>query len=204
MPALLRVRSRWSGFSGAPGYTVMHFRDFGTGDTGGSDPNAADAAAAVARVRTFMGSVSAICPPVVQIQVEGDVDLINSDNGQLIESYSVTPPSSVTGAATGGYSAASGAVVNWRTSVIRNGRRIRGRSFLVPLASSQYGNDGLLIPTALTRLRDAADALRITTSSPDLCVFARPTTAGGTDGTLAVVTGSSVPSMVAVLRSRRD
>lgn len=204
MPAILRVKARWSGFNGGPGYSVLHFRDFGTGDGGGSDPAAADAAAAVARCATFFGSVAQICPPVVTITIEPDVDLIDSANGQLIESFSVTAPAGAVGQATGSYSAASGAVVNWRTGGIRNGRRIRGRTFLVPLASSQYGSDGQLIPAALTRLRGAADALRITTSSPDLVVFARPSTAGGTDGTLSVVTGSNVPPLAAILRSRRD
>lgn len=182
----------------------MHFRDFGTGDGGGSDPAAADAASATTKVRTFMAQVSAVVPAIVTLTIDPVVDLLDSADGKLLDSFTTPTIAPLVGSGTASYASTSGAVVNWRTNGIRNGRRIRGRSFLVPLSASQYGNDGQLIPAARTRLQDAATALADRTGTPDLVVFARPTSAGATDGTLSVVTAASVPSLVAVLRSRRD
>lgn len=201
---ILRVKTRWSGFNGAPGYTVMHFRDFAGDGAGGTDPGAGDAAAAVAKVRSFIGVVGSHVPPVVQLQVEGDVDLIDAETGELQDTFSVTAPSLVTGVGGTAYSAASGAVVNWRTGGVRRGRRVRGKSFLVPLSNSSYGTNGQLLPTVQSALQTAATTLAGSTSTPDLGVFTRPSSSGATDGSFFVCTGATVPSLAAILRSRRD
>jgi len=204
MPTLLKVSTKWTGFSGAPGYTNLYFRDFGTGDGSGSDPDVAQAQAAADRVRAFFQLLSGSFPAAVRINVEGTVDTIDSATGELVGSLSVTAPATVSGSATGGYSAASGAVVTWRTAGIRKGRRIRGRTFLVPLASTAYEVDGTLATTIRGNIVSAATTLSDSTLTPDLGVWARPSVSGATDGQWAAVTGSTVPDMSAVLRSRRD
>lgn len=204
MTQLARVRSRWQGFNGAPGYTVLHFRDFGAGDGGGGDVDAAMALGAVTRTFDFMRAFPALLPAVVNIQVEGTVDVIEDTTGELVNSFNVAPPAAVQGTAASNYSAASGAVVNWRTGGIRNGRRIRGRSFIVPLAIGAYSLSGQLSPASQTTLQNAATALANAALTPDLMVYARPTSAGAVDGTAAVVTSAQVPTLGAILRSRRD
>lgn len=204
MVNILRVTARWSGFVGAPGYTVLHFRDFGTGDGPGGEPDAAQALAAAERARTFFASVATLLPNSVTIQVQSEVDMLEDTTGQLQDSFSVAPPAVVTGTGgTGGYAAAAGAVVNWRTASFRNGRRIRGRTFLVPLAGGSYQSDGTLNDTFRTTLVNAAQALTDSAGSPDLGVYSRPT-AVGTDGRWVIATGSTVPDMAAMLTSRRD
>jgi len=94
--------------------------------------------------------------------------------------------------------------VNWRTNQIRNGRRVRGRSFLVPLAGSAFEGNGTLSASTLTSLKSAADTLRTAAGTTQLGVYARPTTKDATDGLWAQVTANTVPDMGAVLRSRRD
>lgn len=182
----------------------MHFRDFNTGEAG-SDPNgAADALAAVTRVHTFFTAIRSALPGSVRLDVEPEVDMIESTDGKLVDSFAVAPPAQISGSGVTTYSAAAGAVVNWRTAGVRNGRKVRGRTFLVPIATGVYGADGNLTPAIRTTLQTAADALRDRTGTPDLCVYGRPTTKGATDGVVHVVISASVPSMSAILTSRRD
>lgn len=204
MVEMLRVRSEWTGFSGAPGYTNLFFRDFNGGDPSGGDFDTATAQAAAAKTFQFWEAISNLLPTVVRIDVDAQVDVIESTSGDLVNSFSVVPEAPVGGDAPGPYSGASGAVINWRTGGIRNGRRIRGRTFVVPLSNGAYGNDGQLTPATRTTLQNAANALSVSTGTPDLGVFARPTSSTANDGDWSVATSASVPSLAAVLRSRRD
>jgi hypothetical protein len=117
-----------------------------------------------------------------------------------------TTPAAIVGTAgtTVAYAAALGAVVSWRTGLVRNGRRIRGRTFLVPLSSLAFDNTGTLIPAALTTFNAAAVTLRDQTGIADIGVYARPSAPGAADGEWALITGHSIPDMGSILRSRRD
>lgn len=201
MTEMLRITTRWTGFTGAPGFTVMHFRDFG-----GTPPVLSDAQAAVDKVYAFFNAIKAYFPAQVTVQVLGEAEIIEDTNGQLQDILVATTPAAIVGTAgtTVAYAAALGAVVSWRTGLVRNGRRIRGRTFLVPLTSSAFDNTGTLLPAALTVFNAAAVTLRDTTGIADLGVYARPTTTGGTDGEWALITGHSIPDMGSILRSRRD
>lgn len=201
MVQVARVTSRWTGFTGAPGFTVLHFRDFG-----GTDITVPDAQAAVDRVYTFFNAIKSLLPAQVTVQVQGEVEAIDEPTGALQDVLVATAPAAVVGTAisSNSYAAAVGGVVSWRTGVVRNARRIRGRTFLVPLTTTAFDNTGTLTSTALTTLNAAATALRDTTSIADLGIYARPTAPGATDGLWALVTGHQVPDMGAVLRSRRD
>lgn len=204
MVAILRVQSKWTGFSGAPGFSVFHFRDFGTGDGPGGEPDSAQAQSAAQRVGTFWGAIKSVIPGQITIETESTVDMLEDTTGQLIDSFSVTP-NTVTGTtANAPYSAASGAVVNWTTGSVRNGRRIRGRTFVVPVWAGIYTAGGVINPTYLTTMQTAAEALVDRTGTPDLGVYARPTAPGIPDGQWVVATGARVPNMAAILTSRRD
>lgn len=204
MAPILRVKALWTGFNGAPGYSVFHFRDFTTGEDG--FPADSEALAAAQKVTTFFDTFKGYIPRVASIRVESELELIEETTGQMIDIVSITAPAAVSGGALSAttYSAASGAVVNWRTQGVRNGRRVRGRTFIVPLAGDAYENNGTLASAALTQLRTAADALIAPGTSPDLGVWARPTSAGASDGNWFVANSAFVPDMAAVLRSRRD
>lgn len=200
----MKVKTRWSGFPGGPGYTVMHFRDFSDGDGSGAGVSQELATAAVARVHAFFTSIRVHLPSVVRIDVEPDVDVLEDSTGELMTSYGVTPLLQINGSATGTFSAPSGTVINWRTGGIRNGRKIRGRTFLVPLGASANGPDGNISPATRSAIQTSAAALADPASTPDLGVYARPTVKGAEDGVWSVVTSTSVPSPLAILTSRRD
>lgn len=201
MTELLRVKARWSGFNGAPGYSVLHFRDFeGSGGLG----TVANATAAVNKTRFFFAAIATSLPDAVSVEVEREVDVIEDSTGELVNSLQSTEGGVVDGTGGGGYAAAVGAVVNWRTGGIRNGRRIRGRTFIVPLVGGSFNAQGQLIQAVADSILTAATSLSATSGTPDLFVYARPSAAGLSDGTSSVVTGCNVPTLGAVLRSRRD
>lgn len=204
MTALLRVKTRWSGFSGGPGYTNLHFRGLGTGEGGGGSYDVAAANNAINRVNAFMGGIRTLLPSVVRVEVQSEVEVLEDTTGELLGTLAGTDAPEHAGSATGGYSGPVGAVVNWRTGGIRRGRRVRGRTFLVPLASAAFGASGTLLSTAQTTITNSAENMYLPADSLDLMVYARPTSADATDGNAFVVSSFNVPTLAAVLRSRRD
>jgi hypothetical protein len=198
---MLKVKSKWSGFSGAPGWTNFYFRDFAVNN----EPTQQQANDAVARVATFWNNVKSRFPVTVSIAIQPDVEVIEEENGQMLNVFSVTPPAAHVGGATSSvYSGPTGMVINWRTAGVRNGRRVRGRTFLVPVATENFQTDGTIDPTKLASVQSTASELASATGTPDLGVWARPTAPGATDGVWVPVTSATVPDLAAVLRSRRD
>ena len=57
MTSLLKVTTRWSGFTGSPGYSNFYFRDFTSGE-----PTDVDADAAADRLDTFWVAVKGLFP----------------------------------------------------------------------------------------------------------------------------------------------
>lgn len=202
MPPIMRVKLRWSGFTGGPGYSNFFYRDRSSGDPSVTTAN--DAATLVDNFGSFLQSR---IPIGVNLAVQGDVEVVEETTGQLEEILNITPPAARQGTAPAApYSAASGAVVTWRTAGVRNGRRVRGRTFCVPLASTSYDNDGTLSAAFLTAINTnlSGTAFLANTNSAILGIYARPSAPGASDGAWFQVNGFSVPDKVAVLRSRRD
>lgn len=204
MATLMRVKARWSGFSGAPGYSIFHFGTGANGEGGGALADDAAATDIAAAVHVFFTSIRGTLPNSVSIIVEPEVELIESTNGELFGYATAPTQATITGAGGLEFAAPAGAVVNWRTAGIRRGRRIRGKTFLVPLAAASYQSDGTLLPTYRDFFTNAAAALVAEVGSWKLGVFGRPSTDVAVDGVWAVATSSNVPDMTAILTSRRD
>lgn len=201
MPDIARVKLKWSGFVGGPGLSVFHFMT-----DAGTPPDNTDCLAVATRVRAFADAIKGMIPATVSLTVDPAVEIITSPGGTLTTIENVTPPAVVNSTASGTivYSAASGAVISWRTAGIRNGRRVRGRTFLVPLHGNAYQNDGSLDAGYIGTLNTAATALRDIGSNIDLCVYGRESAPGALDGVVHRVTSHNVPDMAAILKSRRD
>lgn len=192
--AIHRVIARWSGFPGAPGYTNFFF----TGDGAGG-------AAQESRLRAigFFEALRSRIPADVEVLVEPEVAVIDELTGmtqEFIVATDAANPVLFTGA--GGYSAPSGAVVTWNTAGVANGRRVRGRTFVVPLANTAYEDDGTLTFPALNDLRDAGAAMVGTGFDSGFGIWSRPRSGGG--GGFYEVNSYRVADKAAVLRSRRD
>lgn len=201
---ILRITARWTGFTGAPGYSVFHFsNDAGFWDGGLiGDANQEAVDAASSKVSTAFTMIRSQLPDIVTITQEPEAEIIDSDTGEILGSAETGGSSQQGSGSSGGYSAASGAVVNWRTNDYRFGRRIRGRTFIVPLDGGAYEDDGTLSSSARDSLVSFGNRLRESDGGPQLGVWSRPRNGAG--GVFATVTASNVPDMAAVLRSRRD
>lgn len=197
---MFKIKTRWSGFTGSPGWTNFYF-DTGTQTTHGQT----EMDSAAARTVNFWSSIKSLLPPTVTLTVQSDVEIIDPNTGQLTNVGAVAAQPAQTGSATAApYSAATGAVMTLRTAGVRNGRRVRGRTFIVPTASSIFATDGTLGDANITTIQSAATTLIGAAASIRLGVYARPTTKGGTDGQWYPITSATVPDLAAVLRSRRD
>ena len=192
--AIHRVTTVWTGFPGAPGYSNFFFS---------GDGSAGAATESRSRVAAFFNEANDILPSEVNYLVEGEVAVLDEQTGSVSDYIMVQPDAQPGfGALTGGYSAASGAVVTWNTAGVRNGRRVRGRTFLVPLGGAAYQSDGSLSASAIGTLNSAAEELVGTGFDSGFGVWSRPGTSGS--GSFYEVTVFRVPDMAAVLRSRRD
>lgn len=201
---MLRITALWSGFNGAPGYSNFFFNTDGGFWDGGiiGDDLQATADGASERVSAAFNAMREYLPSGVEVRVHPEAEVIDSNTGEARGIIEVPEGYALGNGGSGGWSAASGAVVNWRTNDYRAGRRIRGRTFLVPLAGKAYEADGTLAGLARTAIQEFGTTMIGGTGTADFGVWSRPR--GGSGGVWATVVASTVPDMAAVLRSRRD
>lgn len=199
MAQMGRVTIDWSGFVGAPGYTNLVFSPAAGGSFG-----QAQADAAATKTDTWLNAWFPSIPSGVVLRVRPTVEVFDDASGTLLSFLTVTTDSAEGGSASGGYSAAAGACVNWYTGGIRNGRRVRGRTFMVPLGGSGLQSNGTIDDTRLTAMRNANAALIVNNSDAKLAVWSRPSGPGATDGISYDVISTTQNDKTAILRSRRD
>jgi len=177
------------------------------------EQNADAAQTCVTAVGDFAQTIAAHTASGVRLAVQPEVEVVDESNGQVGDIIGTTAPAAVSGPTSGNYAGPSGAVINWLTADVWNGRRVRGRTFIVPLAATAYDAQGTLQSTTITALTGAANTLRAR-EDVQLSIFRRPIrgkTSGLSDETVVIspggqyrVTSAAVPDKVAILRSRRD
>lgn len=177
-----------------PGFCTFHGRS--------NDPVPANlAAAALAGLaRKFWDDMKSLMPPTSVWSFPGEALDLNTSTGVLEDVYTFTPPASVTGTGSGNVAAPAGARVEWRTDAIVSGRRLRGRTFVVPLTTACYEANGSLAAGIMATINSAATAFRDDSFFTDVS----PTIWSRTHGIQADITSHILPDEVAVLRSRRD
>jgi hypothetical protein len=190
--AINRLRVTWGNFPGAPGVSTHYFSTTVTD---------------FSPVRTFYNAISTLLPANVQLVFPNVIDTINESTGTLTGSFQVTQMAMVTSTqAAAAYSGASGAVVRWNTTGIWHGKRVTGRTYLVPLHGAAFQTDGSLAGTTLTTIGTAANAM-CTAFGDTMRVWARPFAGSATreprNGTTFSALSATVPDLAAVLRSRR-
>jgi len=208
MVDIMRVKTVLSGFSGAPGFNQLYF------GVAAQPPTNASAVLATTRVKDAWTAVRTLFPGSWTATVDAAVDTVQITDGAITGSLAGSP-FTITGNAGAGSDygpSPSGLIVEYRTGGVVNSHHVRGRSFLVPVASNTLGTAGKPSSTALTTAAAFATAL-LTTGGSDcfLGVWARPftpqpprTTPAARTGSFHAVTVSSVPNEFVVLRSRRD
>jgi len=159
----------------------------------------------VAAVKSAFSAASGMFPTGVTLTFPGSGDVIDDTTGDLTGVWSTSGGGTVTGSGPANAAAGVGACISWTTGGIVTGlhgpRKLRGRTFLVPLASGLYGPDGKIISSQLAVLATLANALQ---ASGPLAIWHRPTSATATDGNSYGVISNKVSAKVAYLSSRRD
>lgn len=186
MADIQRVKVVWSGWTGSPGLTILY---------------GADGAALSAGFRTFINGIKADLPDNVIITFPTSGDIVNDLTGDLNGAWTGGAVSNVTGTDPGNFFTAAGVGIRWNTTAIVFGRRLRGRTFLVPTTAAMWDTNGNLVPASVVGLQASVDAF-VTANSPNFKVWSRPQTDRG--GTSATVTNGAVIPKGVVLRSRRD
>lgn len=192
---VLEYRVNWSVPSGGPGVTVLHGRPSDIV----SDQDAAEELAQ--RAELLFTPLGPLLPVGVTISFPTTVDEYNTTTGVLEDTYVVEQNGDVAGSGAGDWAAPVGGRIEWRTASIVAGRRLRGRSFIVPLVASAFDTAGSLDSNAIGVLQFAADAYLDGGGLPDQvdpCVWSR------THGVLADISNATVPDQATILRSRRD
>lgn len=194
--AVLQIKTTWTGGPSAPGLTLFNVENSGVGDFD----------AALAAVQSFWTTVSSPIPDEYKLQVDQTAFSYNEADGSIQGLQTGTNPlAQISGQGPGSYSHGTGTRIDWATSAIARRRRVRGRTFIVPLTHASFGPDGYLTAATVTYLEDAAYALlsALETAGLPLVVWSRPTTEYPL-GEINPVIDANVPTKVAVLRGRRD
>lgn len=191
---VLRYNVAWSIPNAGPSVNVIHIA--GQIETGIDAVNGA--------LRTFYASQAARLPDNISISMPTEVIEIDNATGEMVATAALANQSVVTGTSTAGWGAGLGARIVWGTSTVRFGRRVRGSTFLVPLANTSFDTNGRVADATRTAIVTAADNLRTTlgTLSKDLVVYSRPTVKHPV-GTVSSITSTTVSAVPGTLRGRK-
>jgi hypothetical protein len=195
MPNLNRVRVNWTNFPGAPGVSTFYL-----------DPTTTN----MAHLKTFFNSIKDVFPNGLTTEVPNSGDVIDSATNHIVGGWIGSGGGTQTSiAGANAYSGTSGGLVRWQTNAILNGRRLAGRTYLVPLERAQYDLNGSLAASFITLVGTAAATL-IAAYAGSLVMYGPPRNAGTlgpTDPGKAAITGpvisAVIPDLAAVMRSRR-
>jgi hypothetical protein len=200
MANILRVKINWSAFTGGPGYTNLHFEPTAGGAI---DQNVVDSA--VNKTAFFLSAWRAYQPLNLSTQVDTAVAEIDENSGQIQNYWTGPDVAAGLGQGAGNYAAGSGACISLYTADVRNGRRVRGRIFMVPLGNPALEADGTINAGALAAMRNSASLLIDDLDPARLTVWVRPFGFPiEINGGAYTVTSYSIRDKVAQLRSRRD
>lgn len=185
---MLRTTTEWTGFTGAPGYTTLHFDGL----------TAADATAAHSATAAFWQTLDQELWSGQQGTVLGDVPVIDPATGDITNMNTVAP---VVITCTGSGDAlppTNQMLVRWRTGFYQAGREVRGRTFVPGLRETTV-TAGTIPAGTVTGFETVLNAwLATLPAGRSLQVWSR------TQGTATNVNLAQVWNQVAVLRSRRD
>ena len=177
----------------------------------GEDWNPGGAQGAVNAVRGFWEAIKAYLPDELTLVVSPIVDSYNRETGELtLSTIAATAPASVAGTGTLGYTGGAGMKVTWETGQIRDGRRVRGSTFIVPCTGAAFTATGTVGTTPKTTVNNAAAAMMtaLGVANTSLGVWSRPREASLAlpyrAGAAFEVMQGICSTKSAILRGRRD
>lgn len=159
-----------------------------------------DAAAAQPQVLDFCAAWRNGMPDDVTLSVPDTGDVINEETGDLTSVWAGGTDGGYAGIGSAGWAAGVGMMIGWRTAGIVDGRRVNGRSFMVPLVSTVFGTNGLPLTAWVDVFLDEANDL-IAHTPGNMQIWSRPK--GESLGSTHSVVSATVPVTATSLRSRR-
>lgn len=199
MGRIIRIRVNWTGFIGSPGYSNFYFEPVPEGDP----ITQAIVDAAHTKIQTWMIATKAFLPSIATISVDPEVAELDEQTGEIQGFWTIAAPTVQIGGVAGAYTAGAGLCISWGTQGVRKGRRVRGRTFVVPLGGTVYDTDGTIHSGSLATLRTAATALAGDSNGARMVVYARTPNAIIPDGGAYDIVTASIKDKVAFLSSRR-
>jgi hypothetical protein len=185
MADLRKVLVTWNGATGLPGLSVFYTL-------------AADDV--TTNLGTFFTAIKALFPAGMTWSIPSAGDQVSDNSGQLTGGWVGGTAATVTATGGGSYAAGTGTFVQWGTSIIVNNRRLKGRTFLAPLSSTQYDTDGTISAAPVTTMNTALSTL---VGVSKLRVFHRPPVHTFSGGTSSVITSGVCADKATSLRTRR-
>jgi len=191
---VMEYRVNWTGTTiTGPGISVFHGRPSPLAPGGAAEQDLAN------RCRAYFAAIANLVPNGIVWDFPAEVAELDTVTGQLVNVTPITKPVDVSSnGGVGVYARPAGARTDWLTGAIVSGRRLRGRTFLVPINSAQFDTAGTLVAGAISTMNAAATTYIGTSASFSPSVWSR------THGIQADIIAFNVPDTVAVLRSRRD
>lgn len=184
---LNRARLTWSGWTGAPGYSNFYFSSATTN---------------MGALNTFFSTIENYLPNGVHVVVPSSGDQIDEAVGGITGTWTGTGGASHGGfAGSGNFSAITGFVCDWHTSLLVAGRRVLGKTFIVPCYPSAFDSTGQVASSTKTAV-ETAMATMISSYAGAMKVWTRPRVSIAGAG--ATITSGTVPLIPVQLTSRRQ
>ena len=187
MASLIRVRCTWGGAVPGGGVSTFYSDDVPTGND-------------VSSLKTFFTALAPLLPSEASIVVPNHADMIDEASGRLTGSRPLTGGGTVVGSGNSAYSAGVGGFINWFTDFVRNGRLLRGRTFIAPLGQGYASVDGTLNDGIRATMDTAALGL---VESATWLVYHRPPKGTFAGGTAHLITSAQTVDRVTALKTRR-
>lgn len=185
---MMRYRVNWTG-DGIVGAAVGTF--YSNGTTDGDAEQFADSLAG------FINQcVAEVGGGNLSGAVENEVDVINPATGLITSQHAVTPTAPAVATDTALSPKATQALISWNSSTFLGGRRVKGRTFIPCVKTAAVDANGNMGTAFANALASAATTF--------LSAVVEPVIYSRTNLQQVFITSASVPTKLAVLRSRRD
>lgn len=186
MADIYKVQCVWEGLTGLPGVNTFYQSDLPTDLT---------------PFQTFYNAIGGGIPTAVTIPIPNSGVVVEEETGTLTSGWSADAVANAEPSGGGDHAGGVGACITWNTLAIVRGRRVKGRSFIVPCVGAVFDTDGTLDESYRSTLATAAATL-INELANTLVVWSRPRP--DLTGQAYQVLNATVADKAAILRSRRD
>lgn len=201
MAQIYRTRITLTGWTGGPGLNTIHWSG-GTIIGTPTPSNVADFHQELGNAWQVMGGY---CADSWSFKVEPTIDILDVDTGNITGVIVSNAPAPTWTQGTAVVSkVARNTVFNiaYGTDVWNAGRRLRGRTFFGPLNAEALGEDGQILPSAITAVNGQFTAIT-SGLGPRLAVYSRPS-GGPNPGFYGDVVQVACRPKPGSLTSRRD